>query len=253
MKKITLLTILMVLPFLTFSQGPWEFNTDGDAEGWTKTNSDALIVSGGLITLTPTGNNPKLIQVAAGIDPTTVQHIHITLINNTSNEYLRVSYPKYDAMNVESGRAYKNIDITPNSASTTYDLDLSGTYWNTTLGALVNDLQIHIKGAGNTNAIQDGTVQFDSIIVDNNITLGVDTFDNVEFSVYPNPAKTTVTIVGATNISKVELYDITGKKVLEAIQLANNQLNVESFKAGLYILKLVDANNNSTVKKLIIK
>lgn len=244
MKNTTLLTILMALPLLTFAQGPWEFNTDGDTEGWTKSNSDALVVSGGLVTLTPNGNNPKLIHSAANINTTAVQYAHITVVNNTSNTYLRISYPKSTG-----GRAYSNIDMAANAPSTTYDLDLSGTFWTGT----INDLQIHVRGAGNTNAVLDGTLLFDSIAVDNNPTLSTATFEVSKYSVFPNPAKGQITINGNRDIFNIAIYDLTGKNVLSQKNLVNNTVNISSLNAGLYLLQIEDEKGSVSTKKLAIK
>jgi hypothetical protein len=71
------------------------------------------------------------------------------------------------------------------------------------------------------------------------------------FSVYPNPAKNILNINSKTEISNVKLFDITGKKVLEANKLNNNQVNINSLKTGLYLLQIMDVNKNVTTKKIV--
>ena len=66
-------------------------------------------------------------------------------------------------------------------------------------------------------------------------------------SVYPNPAVSNLT-VKMNNLSKVEILDLTGKLIYSAN--ANGQeLNVDisALKAGVYFVKAVDSNNNSSV------
>lgn len=246
MKKITLLTLLLVLPFLTFAQGPWEFNTDGDTEGWSKSQASALTVGGGQLTFTPTGGNPKLIQAAANVDAGTNKFIHITLTNGTVNERLRVSFPK-----TGGGRAYRNVAITPSTTtSMNYDIDLTNGNWSGT----VNDIQIHIKlDAVNTNATPGGNILIDKIVIDNNATLSTTNFTISEFSVSPNPATNVINIKGNTQISNVSVYDITGKRVISTSSLVNNALNISALNAGVYILNIVDSKNNSTTKKIVKK
>jgi len=84
-------------------------------------------------------------------------------------------------------------------------------------------------------------------------TLGLDELETNSFNIYPNP-----TITGFVNISsssndllEASVFDILGKQVLEST-VTNNQLNVSSLNAGVYILKLTQ-NNASTTKKLVIQ
>jgi hypothetical protein len=72
-----------------------------------------------------------------------------------------------------------------------------------------------------------------------------------KLSVYPNPANNYVKISTENIISKVQLFNIIGKKVLETKSLKNNSLNISSLKNGVYFLKIYDANNKTATKKLI--
>ena len=83
-------------------------------------------------------------------------------------------------------------------------------------------------------------------------TLTSQAFNSNDFSFFPNPARSYVQIENSNQpIKAVELYDILGKKVFS--QHYNNlkeiSINLEPFKAGVYILKV----NSSFTKKLIIK
>lgn len=77
---------------------------------------------------------------------------------------------------------------------------------------------------------------------------------NALVSLYPNPANTFVSVNGVEDLSRVEIFDVTGKKVLSIDQPINNRFSVESFKSGIYLIRLTDENNKaSMVKKLIIQ
>ena len=83
--------------------------------------------------------------------------------------------------------------------------------------------------------------------------LGTNDLSANTFILYPNPAKINVTIKGLNGIAQVELFDITGKKVMNLSQPVNNQFNVESLRSGIYIVRLTDDSKGVSVKKLIIE
>ncbi len=70
-------------------------------------------------------------------------------------------------------------------------------------------------------------------------------------SIYPNPASTFVSIQGTSTAQKeVEIFDITGKKVLSTT--VNTTLDVSNLAPGLYVLQITQ-DNAPAVAKLIIK
>jgi len=77
------------------------------------------------------------------------------------------------------------------------------------------------------------------------------------FKLFPNPATNTVTIKGE-GISYVEIYDIQGRKLLEQKAEGRTQkgdgvvINVSSFQAGVYLVKIYSENNQAFVKRLVI-
>lgn len=74
-------------------------------------------------------------------------------------------------------------------------------------------------------------------------------FQNSSVSIFPNPASDVINIKTDMELTKVEVYDILGKRVLESV--ATNQLNVASFKAGVYFLKLHSSKGIMTRKVVI--
>lgn len=81
--------------------------------------------------------------------------------------------------------------------------------------------------------------------------LGASDFTQENFSIFPNPASSYVQIKNASQpIQSIELYTLLGQQVYSKRFKAKNdvQINVESFKAGLYMLRI----NNSFTRKLII-
>lgn len=60
-----------------------------------------------------------------------------------------------------------------------------------------------------------------------------------QLTIFPNPSKKQLSIVNyKLPITNVEIYDITGKKVIVANKIINNNLKIENLKTGIYFLKV---------------
>lgn len=72
---------------------------------------------------------------------------------------------------------------------------------------------------------------------------------------YPNTAKSITTINCNLGIKQIEIYDIVGKQT-ETIRLNNVNtfsLNISKYNKGLYVVKLISANNELLTNKLIVE
>ena len=109
------------------------------------------------------------------------------------------------------------------------------------------------SGVGNLDGANNGASASPFPIGTYTITLSINQFEANSFNIYPNPTNTgIVTINSKSNeLINVNVFDILGKQVLES-RVLNNQLNVSSLNAGVYILKLTQ-NNASVTKKLVIQ
>ena len=98
--KITYL--LLILPLLTFAQGPWEFNTASNTEGWIASQGSAgaagiLNATGTAIEYTTiTGNsgasrNPTFTKTTANIDATANNQIEVRVKNGSAATYMRLT------------------------------------------------------------------------------------------------------------------------------------------------------------------
>jgi uncharacterized repeat protein (TIGR01451 family) len=97
----------------------------------------------------------------------------------------------------------------------------------------------------------------DSFLTEFVQSMGVPGFNTNTISLYPNPADNMVTIEnsGIEKISKLDIYDITSKRIYT---LSNNSLNkisidVSQFDKGIYLIELSSENNSKITKKLILK
>lgn len=84
--------------------------------------------------------------------------------------------------------------------------------------------------------------------------LDVPEHQKMELSLYPNPTSGMVHILKDeyTNLKRVRVYSITGKKMLEETNDVTN-LDFSHFAPGLYIIELLEDSGQRAVKKVIRK
>lgn len=75
--------------------------------------------------------------------------------------------------------------------------------------------------------------------------LGIDTQDEEGWRVWPNPASDMLHIDCLPQDSRVEIYDITGRKVMEA---RSNTVNIQSLANGSYVLRITTESGVGTEK-----
>lgn len=83
---------------------------------------------------------------------------------------------------------------------------------------------------------------------------GISTLNENAISIYPNPAKTKVTIgLGAFQQANVELCDVSGKVLMQtSLTSTSSSLSVASFSAGTYFVKIT-VEGQVITKKLILE
>ena len=128
------------------------------------------------------------------------------------------------------------------SALDVFKLGLTESGTATYFNGAIDDLKIY-------NYVLD---QADITSLYNNNTLSSSDFaqNNLEVSLYPNPVNDVLNIETTLEVKSVEIYNIQGQKVLSSNQ---KQINVSDLAAGMYMVRIQDAENNSAIKKVIIK
>jgi Secretion system C-terminal sorting domain len=71
--------------------------------------------------------------------------------------------------------------------------------------------------------------------------------------VYPNPAKEQIRILSSKKISLIEITDISGKLVKIMTSNSDNRYGIKNLQKGLYIIKVLEEENGSVSKKLVIE
>ena len=102
-----------------------------------------------------------------------------------------------------------------------------------------------------------GIVFYKGAALNTGIAANTDNANN-KLSVYPNPAKNMIHVnyetFDNTQITTVEIMDITGRNVLKSDNLNKNNLtiNITSLNKGSYIFK-VTFSNSTTANRILIK
>ena len=81
--------------------------------------------------------------------------------------------------------------------------------------------------------------------------VSVNEVTNESLSIYPNPINDVLYLTSQQEISKIELYDITGALVFSKNNPSkNNKIDMHNYAKGAYLIKVTYSDNNAVVKKL---
>ncbi len=109
-----------------------------------------------------------------------------------------------------------------------------------------NFFQFKFDTAGAT----PGTVYFDNLYFSlTDPSLGTSKFETSKVSLYPNPAKNTVTIDANVSIDKIAVYSILGQEVISKSPKSNSTtIQTGSLQRGTYIVRSTVDGKTSTTK-----
>jgi len=169
--KITYL--LLILPFLTFAQGPWEFNTASNTEGWTASQGSAgaagiLNATGTAIEYTTitgssaTARNPTFTKTTANIDATANNQIEVRVKNGSAATYLRLTTTIGAVLN------------TYNAVITTADADYRIYTFTLTSTGTVSTLSLEFK-------LSDGTTSGNNYVPSTTVPSTVGTVISIDY------------------------------------------------------------------------
>ncbi|MDP9957892.1 putative membrane protein [Epilithonimonas hungarica] len=120
-------------------------------------------------------------------------------------------------------------------------IDTQGVTFNLPTGISPNGKYITGWGKKNGSPIGFRLELPDTVMAVNNI-------DKKIVSIYPNPVKDLLNIAGASIITNVEIYDISGQKVLDVKDMKSRQLNINKLPKGTYLLKGLFDGQKHTLK-----
>jgi len=87
-------------------------------------------------------------------------------------------------------------------------------------------------------------------IISEVISVENDCSDN-EISIYPNPARSYVQINSKQRVSKISVYSLTGKLIVEQDSDHIDRLDIGSLRSGVYLVAVEKANGDKQVKRLV--
>ncbi len=98
-----------------------------------------------------------------------------------------------------------------------------------------------------------GGFDLDAVAVMHQENAGIDSKDQIDAAVYPNPVEQNglITVDSDLNISSIALYSIDGTRILETTKKSIN-LNDTEVESGTYLLK-INLNDSVLIKKIIVK
>lgn len=125
-----------------------------------------------------------------------------------------------------------------------------------------NSYQWHLDGQpiqGETGQNHDGIPPFGSYEIEVISTegcsafsdpyvanVGIETLENSNIKVYPNPTKSIINFESEDEILEVKMVDIAGKSI--SVKLINNSVDLSSFKNGTYFMHVTTDKGTSTLK-----
>ncbi|QBZ97292.1 PQQ-dependent sugar dehydrogenase [Flavobacterium sangjuense] len=158
--------------------------------------------------------------------------------------YTGSAYPNFSGKYIFGDYCSGEIAFLSNTGTITWSYNTSDTYSIYTFGEDMNgELYVAV-----TNTIYK--------IIDT--SMGVNDFTKAGLSLYPNPAETEVFIKNSSEIalSKVKIFDLTGKLVLTKAVENNDTtpaVNIAALAAGLYMITVEDLTGNLYQSKLIVE
>ena len=118
------------------------------------------------------------------------------------------------------------------------------------IGAGANSSNTETKDiTGQTDRVLNTTIDIGAYEFDSTLSISDLNLDT-SLLIYPNPATDIINISSTKPITKIKVFDMSGKQILKVLN--TNKINITSLKPGLYLLR-ISSNNSQTVKKISIK
>ena len=132
------------------------------------------------------------------------------------------------------------------------NLEVSGnnlTWYSTQNSAAIPATTPLVNGTTYYVTQNNGQCESDRLAITVYTELGVSDINKQEFAYYPNPVKDILNISGKSNVSKVEIFELSGKQIRsEKADAKNVQINLSALPSGLYLLKVTSEKATETFK-----
>ena len=202
----------------------------------------------------------------------------IQLINTVDLSGLIYAEINFDAKwNIESGYDYVQLEISTNNGSSwvpqcgnyttkgieTHDYALDEPLYDGNQSVWINESISLTDYLGEEILVRfklytDGGLRRDGFYFDNfkikglSENLNANEVDQNIFKTYPNPANNHINIYSNNEISKIEIYDLFGKKLLLKEKENLNRVNLTQLSSGVYLIKIF-SREMIEIKRIIKK
>lgn len=204
-------------------------------------------------TQVPIAGNNTLKYEGLTYQGTNLGSIDGTSQNLTTMKYMHLDYWTPDATLplkvtlVSKTTGEKAYTCSPLIKDTWVSVEIPLTHF-TGLGLGVSDIyQLKMEGNG---TVYNGTWYLDNIFFSSGSMTAIAHPKSARVDVYPNPVKNDLYITTNTTFNKAAIYNAAGKLVKEYGKVINS-VNVNDLKAGIYIIRLTDANGKTVYSKFV--
>ncbi|WP_281337104.1 T9SS type A sorting domain-containing protein [Flavobacterium eburneipallidum] len=175
----------------------------------------------------------------SNVTATTTQ-INYTLNTNGYNAVVEIRYQAGTFFDTDNPFTTRVITTgVNNTTATNYNYTLTGLAPNTTYS--------YQFGAVTQNA--GGVETGENAAFTTTVPLGLnDNKQRLNFSMYPNPASSSLNIDMAAELKSLEIYSLLGQKMLSSTQ---KQINISNLASGIYMVRVVDQNGAIATQKLV--
>ncbi len=182
--------------------------------------------------LDPTGQNPTTYDGYYLYAP-------LNMIVNLTNNNVEILWDDATEQGLIGYQLYRNNSPIgsqlPNSQTSYTDNELENGEYTYCVKAVYD--------SGNSPCSNEETVLIDNV--------NINEFNAKEIKVFPNPATNNITITNIQELSKLEIYNIAGIKLLDLnLNINNNNVNISNINSGIYFLKIISPDK--TINKTLI-
>ena len=103
-------------------------------------------------------------------------------------------------------------------------------------------LYLRVYEYGNNNAGTFGISAYDG-------SLATNSFDNANFTYYPNPVKNVLNLSYTQDITSVSIFNLLGQEMLtKSINATQGTIDMSNMTSGAYFVKVTADNQTKTIK-----
>ncbi|MCK5338542.1 MAG: T9SS type A sorting domain-containing protein, partial [Bacteroidales bacterium] len=151
---------------------------------------------------------------------------------------LDTTHLQLEAFFFHAGRMLPNVEINWETNAAWASIDEDDLLSVTNSGELL--VKAYLATDSSVNATASCKVELPAFLPEEN--------DMLKICVFPNPAGNYVSFKGVDRV-KLELFDISGNKIIEIENYAENErVDINDFPGGLYLARITDGRMSTTVK-----